>query len=342
MKQFAYIGMATLIVIMMTLVLPVAAQPGSFYENKYEKPVLDRCDGTGVLTILVTCHHSVFSSGIILQRVEQIGSEKLTYGVPLTQENLNKLMFVGPNITRFLKEDGTLDERFIGGIDVLVTLKTGNAMQPEYQLAHISQCEISRIVFIGQAFSQLTCDRYRILKASYGATGENCEQVCEQVIDVPAHDEYRYWIHGYCIGHPLILSEYICEHHPFHSTWVDGHWSEWSDIHPTYIHETRHVEATYKKVCHEECESIGSVIDVTSAVQYVVTHGHTSFKFDNRPEVGGIFTPDGVTLLYEIEDPAPGLVKEVHIVYNNGCGEDHLIDAMEYDIIELGSSVTPI
>ena len=107
----------------------------------------------------------------------------------------------------------------------------------------------------------------------------------------------------------------------------------------------------YIKHCHNhynyvapttECQTDGEVIDVTSNVQNAVAQGATSFfLFDNAQNPGGIFGLGG-NLLSQINDPAPGYVKTVFIEYNNGCGSERTIKAMEYDHINLVTgTVTP-
>jgi hypothetical protein len=99
--------------------------------------------------------------------------------------------------------------------------------------------------------------------------------------------------------------------------------------HPAETHIVHHPAITHtEKRCNE-------IVDVTSAVQSVVNGGNNQFLFDNRPAEGGIFAPDGTTLLYVIVDPAPGFVKAVTISYTDGCGNDKIIHASEYDVIDL-------
>jgi hypothetical protein len=155
------------------------------------------------------------------------------------------------------------------------------------------------------------------------------------------------------------------------NTKVEGHWSEWSDVKPHCDYQTRvvpavtgvihhpavthvvHHNAVTHVVHHESgshvvhhpavthietiCEVSGSHVDVTQQVSAIIASETTSFLFDNRPSPGGIFAPDGVTLISQIEDPAPGQVKTTHIVYNNGCGSENVVvTANEYETISIG------
>jgi hypothetical protein len=149
MKRFAVL---VLLIVCLAVIPGVMAQAGSFYDNKYEPVVIDTGQSkiTGTLSIGVSCHHNIFSSEIIIQRVVQVGKEQLTPGVPLTPENLKNLMPVGDNTSLYLQPDGTYSERFVP-CDILVTLLDGNAGQPEYQLASIHPGETSYISFIGHA-----------------------------------------------------------------------------------------------------------------------------------------------------------------------------------------------
>jgi hypothetical protein len=145
---------------------------------------------------------------------------------------------------------------------------------------------------------------------------------CDQVIDVPAHTEYRYWIEA--TGH--------WEGHGWNKHWVvdsHAHWSEWSNTKPhNCYYEHRHIADTYKTVCS------GETIDVTQNVQSVVNQGVTRFFFfDNAQNPGGIFSETNA-LLSQIDDPAPGLVKNVYIHYTRD-GEDQTINTQEYLKINL-------
>jgi hypothetical protein len=106
-------------------------------------------------------------------------------------------------------------------------------------------------------------------------------------------------------------------------------WSEIVTDKEPWIEIIHHPAVTHKEqMCNE-------MIDVTSAVQSVVNGGNTMFLFDNAQNPGGIFGPDGTTLLYGLTDPAPGFVKSVSILYTDGCGSDRIIQASEYDLIDL-------
>lgn len=211
-------------------------------------------------------------------------------------------------------------------------LKDGNGGQPEISHATIVANTISNpeIDLLGHAVSGDATHKvvYTILKASYG--GEKCEQVVdvpahdEQVVDVPAHNEYRYVIGGHGEG-PW-----------YHRYWVDE-WSEWSNNHPSCSHQTRQVPATYKTIqvqtTYKTICSSGTA-DVTSNVQEAVNKGYTNFLFRNDVHPGGIFDIASTTLLSEIDDPAEGIVKSVYIDYTVD-GANKIIDTMEYQQIQL-------
>ena len=126
---------------------------------------------------------------------------------------------------------------------------------------------------------------------------------------------------------------------------TNGHYSSWSDtpegsciqqamsIEGVQVNNpciTRNVPDTYKK----ECVDAGLYTDVTSQVQKLADDDINSFVFNNGQNPGGIFSTTG-TLLAEIADPAPGIVKTIEIVYNNGCSGNKIIDAAEYETINL-------
>jgi hypothetical protein len=308
MKYAIAAKLVALLLITAVMILPAvsASRYDSDYTNKYEPAVIERCDGTGTLYVTVACHHTLISSEFTIQRVEQTGIEKLTYGVPLTEGNLKYLKNLGDPITRHLDASGKSDERFVPG-DFLITLTDGNAGQKEYQLARIAPCENSYVNFLGHAVSFGGVCKITIVKATYGM------HECHQVVDVPAHTHYRYRKAALCCN-------------PLNKPWTE--WSNTDDA-PQWVpccnKQTNHVEATYKTVCS------GEYATVTSEVQSVIDGGHSSFLFNNAKNPGGIFTPDGLTLLSGITDPAPGLVKDVHIVYNTGSGSpDHIIKTEEY------------
>lgn len=144
---------------------------------------------------------------------------------------------------------------------------------------------------IGYAATQTgpTCTDLKIKDAKYGAI------VCTQVIDVPAHDEYRYWIpasgHWEGYGHGRHWHED-----------VPAHWSEWSNTHPSdhFQYQTRSVPATYKTVCD------GTYKDVTSIIQGLVSCGHLNIVADYKNQHYNVL----------FGDPTPGTFKMLSVQYS--------------------------
>jgi hypothetical protein len=181
------------------------------------------------------------------------------------------------------------------------------------------------VEFIGQAFgSPSVCvPVYTIEDAKYGIAASHSVTV--------RHGDYtREWVDGYCARY---FRGYCVDYRP-------GHY-EYDYVgmgNGDYLKTRHHGCDNYNYVAPtQETVIDGTVIDVTSNVQTAVGLGATEFMFfDNAQSPGGIFGI-GNNLLSEIKDPAYGIVKNVYIKYNNGCGLEREINAMEYDHINLAT-----
>ena len=255
-------------------------------------------DYMGTLYVQTLTYHALIGAEITIQRVEPTFG--FTNGALIQSDVAAKLSNASTSqiLSKSLNPRGTYEERLVPGI-FLVTLLDGNGGQPEYALGEVFEFYKTDVGFLGHGISggSGNAERatvYNILEATYGATE------CHDEIDVPAHEEYRYWM------------------------WGHGHWSEWSDHEPHHgYYEHRHVDATYKTVC------TGTTIPVTSNVQEAVGKGYISFLFDNSLSPGGIYDLASTTLLSAIPDPAPGIEKNVYIHYTRD-GSDLTINTMEY------------
>jgi hypothetical protein len=166
------------------------------------------------------------------------------------------------------------------------------------------------------------CQR-EILHAEYGAF----EQVCEDVTYTSKypkcgyHLEYRYRVGEY--------SHHRCDY-------SHSEWSEWADVFEQTRATPRCIQVETRWAKHTQvCDQVGGYTTVTGNVRDVVAAGHLSFLFDNRPTNGGIFATDGTTLLSEIGDPVPGVVKHVSITYKDCSGMEQSVSAEEYQQITL-------
>jgi hypothetical protein len=221
--------------------------------------------------------------------------------------------------------DGQSDLTKLDAGDWTAYIQNGNGGQTETKKFKVGNGDITRVAFLGHAVSSdvTTCvPVYTIINATYGLGHTSCHM--ETVTDIEAYNEHGNGWHKQTSDCTETYTVY-------------GQWSKNKPHHCEY--ETRIVPAQTHEV--EVCVVDGEVIPVTIEVQSAVSRGATSFLFDNRPTVGGIFSIDG-NLLSQIKDPAPGYVKNVYIKYSNGCGSTNTIEAMEYDHINLATgSVTP-
>jgi hypothetical protein len=172
------------------------------------------------------------------------------------------------------------------------------------------------------------CNR-EVLKASYGAFEEQCTKTTE----------YRYWIFSH---------EHDCVPGigPGCGMWAreieidTSHWSKWQTEEPEHcIYIQVREFGGHPKLCEqrevETCETVGGYADVTSNVRDALATGHLSFLFRNDVNPGGIFDIISSTLLSEIEDPAPGIVKHVSIDYKDCGGNEQHVSVEEYQQITL-------
>jgi len=206
-------------------------------------------------------------------------------------------------------------------------IRNGNGNQPECQRFIVGGGDTTAVVFLGAAVScgdeQPVCQR-EIVSATYGAFDEVCEDITlTHSHYLPGyHMEYRYRI-----GQPG--NHHSCDY-------SHSEWSEWIDVFNTQRASPSCNQVETRWARHtERCNQVGGYADVTSNVKSVVAAGHLSFLFDNRPSPGGIFAPDGVTLLSQITDPAPGIKKIVSITYKDCNGAEQTITEDEYEVINL-------
>lgn len=306
-------------------VLPVAAV-GTYYENKYvERNAFDSQQPidkvTGTLKGSVRSGFNVFTNEIGVRN-------------DVNPDGVNGTFEFYP-----INPDGTFEISLIPGSFTLY-VKDGNGGQPEYSHATIIANSVSNPErdIIGHAASgaDATCvPFYTIIDAKYGIAHTTCNDITE----------YR------TRGHWDSYQQYVCDnwqgwrckggHWETRYSWDHSNsWSSWSTVMPSMYSDIHNCDKQSRE--REVCVVDGQVIDVTSNVQNAVAQGATSFMFfDNAQNPGGIFRLAG-NLLSQINDPAPGIVKNVYIEYSNGCGSDRTIKAMEYDHINLVTgAVTP-
>lgn len=175
------------------------------------------------------------------------------------------------------------------------------------------------IAFNGQAASASTTHirSIEIVRASYGATNEVCEQVTVRGGNYDRHCEHTH--HGSCsewdyefvgMGNgDYIRSEIqIC-----HSHWPSGYHCHQPSVIYTYV------APTTGPVCHTE----GSFITVTSIVQSKVSNGalHLIADYPNQG-YNAMFT-----------DPAPGIFKSLSVDYKiDGGVTVHKVVAEDVDL----------
>jgi hypothetical protein len=103
---------------------------------------------------------------------------------------------------------------------------------------------------------------------------------------------------------------------------------------PAVTHVVHHAAQTHivhhAAVTHTE----GAVIDVKAQVQAVLDLGIQNMKFDNAQNPGGIFSTADNVLRAQINDPAYGQVKNVHIEFTVD-GVAKTVNAAEYEAITL-------
>lgn len=204
-------------------------------------------------------------------------------------------------------------------------MQNGNGGQPEVQEFIVGNGDTTRVVFLGHAVSSVAsavCQR-EIVSAEYGAF----ETVCEDVTYTS-----KYWKPGYHMEYRYRIGSY--SHH--HCDYSHSEWSEWADVFEQTRSSPHCIQTEMRWAKHtQSCETIGGSVDVTQNVRDVVAAGHLSLLFDNRPAIGGIFATDGTTLLSEIGDPAPGIVKQVSITYKDCAGMEQTVNVEEYQVINL-------
>jgi hypothetical protein len=239
-----------------------------------------------------------------MQEVSSNGVQ-FTNGNIVSPEFANLFTPIGNNKTIQFDHNGHYDNYNMKPAIYLITLDDGNGGQKEQAIVQVFAGYKVTVTLIGHAVSMgdgsISVDTYNIIKATYGITQ------CSQVVDVAAHTEYRY-------------KKYF---------WSS--WSSWSNNNPSgcnYREETCQVAATYKTVC------VGETIDVTQNVKTAVEQGKLSFLFNNSKQPGGIFDVTTTNLLSQINDPAPGIVKNVMIKYQKN-GVENTIHTMEYEVITL-------
>ena len=89
-------------------------------------------------------------------------------------------------------------------------------------------------------------------------------------------------------------------------------------------------ERHHPAVTHVE----GEYVDVKAEVQQALDMGAQTMKFRNDFPHKGIVTADNQPLV-TVNDPAPGQVKSVHIVFTVNGGDPQTVDTMEYEVFTL-------
>ncbi len=341
------------LIVMTALVCSVGAVPYRDYEMKYVQVTPD-VDATGYLYIQVLTFESSYSNTVILQRVNPIGAPAVTNGI-VSKNIFDMYTPVGDSKILKLTPTAAYDEALVPGTYSL-KLTDGNNEVPEYAVVTIVAGQKTEIHFQGHAVSRWNenkkfpvCDgKITIINAHYGKDTGNCHTTT--VIDtpaVPSHSEYRYWIveQGHWVpevGHwegKGWNKHWVVDVRAHWVIDVEAHWSEWSSTYSPGVNprdvQTRTIPAV-PAVTHDAttCDA-GVWVDVTSAVQSVVNGGAHSLLFDNRPSPGGIWDAGETTLLSQIADPLPNVIKQVKITYTACGGEENSITVDEYAVINL-------
>jgi hypothetical protein len=241
---------------------------------------------------------------------------------------------------------GTSEPELIDAGNWTAYLQKGNGDQLETQHFKIGGGEITFVPFLGSAVSSdariVGVGKPIIVTSAYGYSASHTvyhPEVNHTIVTGTTPAYYTIVHSGSFTGYAKkVFDEY---HHPADFDFVigmqkykiTGHaWDEKYVFHP----ETTITKLIVDHIAYTETVIDGRVIDVTNEVKQAVSLGHKSFIFDNRPNPGGIFAPDGTTLLVPIIDPAYGFIKNVHIEYIGGFQpEVKTIDTKEYDLINL-------
>lgn len=343
MKKLLIIGALLLLTM---LVLPVSAE-GIWHNEKYfgnEEDYANYIDGATVVHSDKTGTDNKYrdmnpanspavyaseNSCYIQDANVRCGYNTLTTQIQFTNDEAPGIVQIIP-----IDHDGTFDIKDIARGNYTLTIPDGNGGQPEsIRFSCINHGRIYLDEILGHAISgdvPAVCQR-EIVHATYGE--------CLVITDAPAHTEYRvrgHWDNDcrlVCTGpwwdrHCHQECEREWDHSSMWSAWSDEQYSYWDEI-PSNDKQNREVAA----VTHTDCET--GFADVTSNVRDVVNAGHLSFLFRNDKNPGGIFDVTSTTLLSEITDPAPGIVKTVSIDYKDCAGTEQHVSADEYEVITL-------
>lgn len=270
----------------------------------------------GYIKVILRCGGNTLSPNVVLKNEDA---------------NVSKVFSIDAN--------GQFDDEFSVG-NYSVYLPDGNGGQPEpVQYLTVNPQKVSYAVFLGHAISPSEeCKPvYTIKEAMYGFGATHGIIIHHGNYDrkfvptVPA-------VPGYCSDRRY-NNERDCER--AHKHWTDevpaipGHYEY------TYVGDgngdyVRNCWGYYQYVAPTDQTVIdGVVIDVTENVQQAVNSGATELMFfNNARNPGGIFNAAD-ELVSQINDPAPGFVKNVVITYENGCGLTRTISTEEYVKINL-------
>lgn len=312
MKTKYLLGLSIL-VITMALIAPAMAitSENAIYTSKYVA-IDNSVPNVGYLYIGLACQNNIYSKEVIIQQVEPKDPSNppvFTNPSAVWKEFMDFYTPVGENQTVTLNWAGGYDTPIAPGTYFL-TLPDGVGGLPEYRIVKIVKGYSQQVVFTGHVANDLThdaptTDSLVITSAIYGAdVQETTDGHYETVIDVPAHNEYRYYIEAtykeVCTGSG---KHKICHQ----VVDVPGHWSEWQTTNPHVCGEqTRFVQATYKQVWIDGTTgTTPKYIDVTSIVQGLVKDGKLSIIADYpNQHYNALFT-----------DPCVGTFKHLTVKY---------------------------
>jgi len=249
-------------------------------------------NGFGTLSVTDLCQHNLLSKEMYIQRVVD-GSfmPPFTNGARVDKLFYDKFEKVPGSLDVELGHDGKFVQDLAAGI-YGIRLADGDKGQSEYAIVQIFDGQISRVVFVGHAVSnrgkpqELCIPKLTIDNATYGSTD------CAQVIDVPEHTEYRYWISGVPAHTEYSYRDYVVD--------VPGT-GAWTEVNSTYFPGSTYVvdtnETGHYELYHPAVPEVPAYTEVHDynfpGSTYVVDTqevGHYELYHPAVPEYYSVFT----------------------------------------------------
>lgn len=310
MTKTTTIGIIALVALV-ALVVPAfaATSEQAIYSSKYVA-IDNSVPNEGYLYVFDNVRNNVYSNAITIQPVESNAAIPITNGAKVTKEFVDLFTPSGEAINTTLGGSGNYDTPLAPGT-YAVTLHYGQAGLPEYAMVKIVAGQRTDVMFLGTALSNGATTTITIIRAIYGS--EKGAPVTITVTDTPAWDETVYSIvhYGQFTGYakPVTHGQYDfvigCQKYKIVGSGGFGVVKYLRNI----VH---HAAITHEETTYPD----GNTVDVTAQVQNAVNNGYTKLYFDNGQNPGGIFAADGTTLLAQIDDPDPGVVKFTTITYS--------------------------